>query len=247
MRSLQVAELDERRQPALPRHVQLAAVLAQLGRDEGVAEIRIEVRLVGERVDFTRLGDRDAVLGNRGSRRTASSRRATLWSFEPVVLEQRSVALRRDDAEVDAKPLGGDDRRLGIAVRDDLVHGREADQVRRQRRRVRRGSDEVEVSKRLPTAPDAASLRDAIGGRVGAELLDELAHDGSPAPSSPRSGWRSPMPSSSARRIFSSVFAPSPVSVRSRSSAAVRSSASVVIPSSFQIRAAVLGPRPGAA
>ena len=65
MEVLQVAELDERRQPAFPRHVQLAAVLAQLGRDEGVAEIRIEVRLVGERVDFTRLGDRDAVLGNR--------------------------------------------------------------------------------------------------------------------------------------------------------------------------------------
>ena len=50
----------------------------------------------------------------------------------------------------------------------------------------------------------------------------------------------------SAFRIFSSVFAPSPARPRSRSpSAAAFSSASVVTPSSFQIRAAVFGPRPG--
>ena len=53
-------------------------------------------------------------------------------------------------------------------------------------------------------------------------------------------------PPPSALRIFSSLFAPSPASERSRScSAASFSSASVVTPSSFQIRRAVFGPRPG--
>ena len=69
---------------------------------------------------------------------------------------------------------------------------------------------------------------------------------GSPLPSSPRRGSVSPWPSASAFRIFASVAAPMPESVRSCSpSAAAFSSASVVTPSSRQIRAAVFGPSPG--
>ena len=50
----------------------------------------------------------------------------------------------------------------------------------------------------------------------------------------------------SALRIFSSLFGPSPSSERSRSlSAASFSPASVVTPSSCQIRRAVFGPSPG--
>ena len=69
---------------------------------------------------------------------------------------------------------------------------------------------------------------------------------GSPSPSSRRpasgfSAWNA-----SALRIFSSLFAPRPGSARSCSdSAAAFSSASVEMPSSCQMRAAVFGPSPG--
>ena len=66
-----------------------------------------------------------------------------------------------------------------------------------------------------------------------------------PSPSSLRSEG-SCFFSARAFRIRSSVFAPSPASVRSCScSAACLSSSIVVTPSSCQIRAAVFGPRPG--
>ena len=69
---------------------------------------------------------------------------------------------------------------------------------------------------------------------------------GSPSPSRRRDSRGSFGSSASAARIFSSLFAPRPVSTRSRCcSAASFSSAIVVTPSSFQIRRAVFGPSPG--
>ena len=66
-----------------------------------------------------------------------------------------------------------------------------------------------------------------------------------PSPSSRRSEGSSFF-SASAFSTRSSVFAPRPASVRSCSfSAACFNSSTVVTPSSCQIRAAVLGPRPG--
>ncbi len=69
---------------------------------------------------------------------------------------------------------------------------------------------------------------------------------GKPSPSSfrPSSGFSAW--NASALRIFSSLFGPRPVSVRSRSvSAASFRPASVVMSSSRQMRAAVFGPSPG--
>ena len=97
---LDVAELDELRQLALARGLELAAVLAQLGRDELVAEVLVELLLVLElstSSDSTSviavLGDRETVLSRR------SSRSATLCVLRAgEVLEQVPVRLRRHDA-----------------------------------------------------------------------------------------------------------------------------------------------------
>src|SRR5439155_17354578 len=53
--ALDVTELDELRQLALARSLELTCVLPQLGRDELVAELFVYLRLVGERQLFARL------------------------------------------------------------------------------------------------------------------------------------------------------------------------------------------------
>ena len=60
--ALDVTELDELRQLALARSLELTCVLPQLGRDELVAELFVHLRLVGERQLFARLDHRDGVL-----------------------------------------------------------------------------------------------------------------------------------------------------------------------------------------
>ena len=99
------------------------------------------------------------------------------------------------------------------------------------------------VSRRRRTEP-ASETRSAAGWARSSSATASTA--GSPCPSSGRAGALGFVRSFSALRMFSSTFGPRPVSVRSRScSAAARSSATVVIPSSCQIRRAVFGPRPG--
>ena len=102
----QVAELDEHRQAPVPRRLELAAVLAQLRRDEAVAEEGVERLLVAERVHLARLDDGDAVLGDREPvpLRLLAQRDVVLLRAGEV-LEQVAVALRRDDAEVEAEAL----------------------------------------------------------------------------------------------------------------------------------------------
>ena len=80
----QVAELDEARQATVARGDELTAILTQLGRDPLVAEVPVQLLLVGRVKDVARLGVLDAVLRHDSLRRTASSRRATLCAAEPV-------------------------------------------------------------------------------------------------------------------------------------------------------------------
>ena len=80
----QVAGLDQLRQPVAARGVELAEILAELGRDPVVAEERVDLLLGRERVDGAALGLGDPVLGDREPFRTAASRIATLCAFEPV-------------------------------------------------------------------------------------------------------------------------------------------------------------------
>ena len=114
-------------------------------------------------------------------RRCASSRSATLWSFEPVKCWSRlAVVLGRHDAQVEPEALLRDDGRLRVAVRGDLEHPRQRDEVPDQRGRVGRGRDHVEVAEGLAPSADAPGARDLDRRRMGAELLDDLADDGKP-------------------------------------------------------------------
>ena len=81
----QVAELDERRQLAAARRLELARVLAQLRRDERVAEMLVQLLLVARREDLAASRPSWTPYSETESPRlTAASRSATLWSFEPV-------------------------------------------------------------------------------------------------------------------------------------------------------------------
>ena len=211
----EVARLDERRQAAVARGLELAAVLAQLGRDEGVAEEAVELLLGAEAVHLARLDHGDAVLGDgQSATLRVLAQRDVVVLRAGEVLEQAAVVLGRHDAKVEPEALLRHDGRLRVAVRRDLEHPRQLDEVREQRRRVGCGRDHVEIAERLAPAPHAPGGRDLDRRRVRAERLDDVADDrqalgraGRAAPAPGRSPWRAP------RGSRSSLFAPSPCRV----------------------------------
>ena len=80
----QIALLDERGQLAVARRLQLARGLAQLGRDELVAEPLVQLP---SEVNVCTSPDSTSLIPYSeidSPRRWASSRIATLWFFEPV-------------------------------------------------------------------------------------------------------------------------------------------------------------------
>ena len=120
---LQLLELDELGQRPLARRLQLAGVLAQLGRDELVAEELVQLLLVAVRDRLAGLGVEDAVLGDREPaplRLLAHGDVVVLRARE--VLEEVAVALGRNDAEVEAEAVSRDHGRLRAAARRHLHH-----------------------------------------------------------------------------------------------------------------------------
>ena len=184
-----VADLDEPRQLSIARRLELASVLAQLGRDEAVAEEGVERLLVPEGLHLARLDHGDAVLGNRepAALGLLSQGHVVLLRAREV-LEQIAVALGRDDAEVEAQALVRDHGCLGVTVGDDLEHPGQPDEVGRQRRRIGRCRDHVEIAERLATAARAPGLGHVDRGRVRTQCLDDLAHDGQPDPQQAAAG-----------------------------------------------------------
>ena len=132
------------------------------------------------------------------------------------VLQEVAVALRRDDAKVEAQPVVRDDGRLRRALRRDVDHPRQRAELVDQRARVGGGRDDVEVAHRLahPRAPTRRARprprRDAP------QLRDDRPQRGQRAPSSARRG---PAAAAAAARapptIFSSVPGPMPAWPRS--------------------------------
>ena len=165
---------------------QLAAVLAQLRRDVGIAEVRVHGLLVLGAEDLAGLGGRDPVLGDReapSNRVLAKSDVVLLRAGE--VLEQVAVRLGWDDAEVEAEPVVRDHRRLRVALRDDVRDPVELREVVDQRRRVGRGSDDVEVAERLTAAANRAGLGDLHGCWMLAENRDDGEHGRQSLPEEP--------------------------------------------------------------
>ncbi len=182
----QLAVAHELRELTAARGLQLAEVLAQLRRDRLVAEREVELVLVGDPRDLAGLHGGDAVLGDR---ETAAhgvlAQRDVVLLRAREVLEQVAVALRRHDAQVEAEPLVGDDRRLRLPSGHDLGHPRERREVSDKRRRVGRGGDQVEVAKRLLATADAARLGDLQRSGVLAQLRGDGEHRRQPGAQQP--------------------------------------------------------------
>ena len=118
---------------------------------------------------------------------------------------------------------------------------------RDQRRGVGGRRDQVEVAHGLAEAAGRAGDRDLHRRRVRPRPPPRPREAAAgPCRAARAAAPRALVACASAARIFSSDFAPRPSRSRSRcASAASRSSSTVVIPSSFQIRRAVFGPSPG--
>ncbi len=177
----QVAELDEPRQRSRPGRLELAAVLAQLRRDEAVPEEGVERLLVAERPHLARLDDGDPVLGDREPVPLGLLPQRHVVVFRArEVLKQIAVALRRHDAEIEAEALRVDHGRLRVAVGDDLEHPGQSHEVSRQRGGIGCGRDHVEIAEGLAAPSGTARLGDVDRRRVGPERRDRLADDREP-------------------------------------------------------------------
>ena len=172
-----VAQLDELRQLAAPRRLQLARVLAQLGRDRLVAEELVDGVLVGALEDVARLDVRDAVLRDRepAPHRVLAHRDVVVLRAREV-LEEVAERLGRDDAQVEAEAVARDDRRLRVAVRGDVDDPAQLGEVARQLGRVRRARDDVEVAERLLPPPHRPGLGDRDRRRQLAQRRDHRLH-----------------------------------------------------------------------
>src|ERR671910_19869 len=182
----QVSQLDELGQGAVPGCSQLAGALAELRRDPRVAQLLVEVLLGSRGQHLAGLDVLDPVLRDR-----EASLDGVLAEIDVValrareMLEQVSVRVGRDDAEVEDEPVVRDDRGLRLPVRLDLRDPRELREVLRQSYGVGGRGDDVEVLHGLGAAPDRSGLGDLVARRVLAQYLDDRL-DGGQALLAPR-------------------------------------------------------------
>ena len=164
------------------------------------------------------------------------------------MLEQVAEVLGRDDPQVDADAVVRDRARAGLARRAGLGDQRQRAERLRQRARVRRGRDQVDVLARVGPAPRAARDLDALG-RPAARAARRAAPPRSGAPSTAGASASGGRP----RRRRARAGCSPPPSGRSRWSVAQPlrprppffSSSSDAIPSSSKSLRARFGPRPG--
>ena len=186
-----VVELDQLRQLAFARRLQLAAALAQLGLDVVVAEALVDRLLALAELDLAALGLGDPVLGDReaaGDRFFAQLHVVGLGAGE--VLQQVAEGGRGDDPQVDRDAvvgLGADAVGAGSAGGGDQ---RVAGEVLGEGCRLVGGGDQVDVLAGLGPAPGRAGDLDPVGGRVLAQrrrqLLGDRAHLGEQQPAGAR-------------------------------------------------------------
>ena len=206
-----VAERDQLGQLAARARPQLAAVLAQLGRDVLHAEQLVDLLLGGAGVghalvvDHAVLGHVEAALHGRRAQRLVVLARAG------EVLEQVAEVLRL------ARSAGRSGSPLWVTAFTPAaawcwtspISGSAANACG-QRLGVGGGGDDVEVLAGLGPAPRAARQLDPLGRRVLAQRRDErVGHGQRLRQQQPRLA-RSSAPASSAIRTFSSAFGPKP-------------------------------------
>ena len=170
-------ELDELGQAPFAGGLELAHVLAQLGRDPGIAEPLVHRLLGPVREDLAGLRVLDAVLGDRHLLADGLLTESDVVGLRArEVLQQVPVRIGRNDAEVEPQALVRDDGRLRVPLRHDLVDPRKLREVLGQRGGIARRGDDVEVAYLLLEAADAAGLAHLVGGGMLAQDLDDSTH-----------------------------------------------------------------------
>ena len=243
-----VVELDQLRQAALARRLELAAVLAQLGRDELHAEPLVDLLLgrVGDGLAALVVGD--PVLAHvQAAPHRLGAQRLVVPAGAGEVLEQVAEGLLRHDPQVDGQAGVGD--RLGARLAGGR-HRVERVRARRRPRRARRGRSTRRRCRGPSRCPPAAGRCRPARRGCAAGWSRSAATSSSPTASafesSMRAFGRPSAPAASAASTFSSAFLPKPGTSFSRpSSAAWRRSSSELTPSSSCSSFARLGPRPG--
>ena len=174
--ALQVRAGHERRQAPLAGRVDLAAILAQLGRDPRQAHRRehlflrapAHLPLAAEQAVFVEFQA-------RALRKPPDVDVVTLVAGE--VVERRAEARSRHDPEVDGEPVREHDRRPRAPARDDVGDLVEAAE------RVDRGSgllaadQDVEVADRLASAAETAGDHGLLDAGHRLEVPDERGGD----------------------------------------------------------------------
>ena len=174
----QIRELDEVRQLVPPRELELAVVLAQLRRNDLVAEVAIDLVLVGRAEDLAALGVLDAPLRDAHAAPLGVLAHAHVVALRAgEVLEQVAVALGRHDTQVELHAVVGEHGGLGGAVAEHLGDERLLDEPGGQRRPVARGRDHVHVAHRLRAAAQRAGLVGPLAGGMRAQRLEHRARE----------------------------------------------------------------------
>ena len=155
----------------------LAAILAQLGRDEAEAEGRVDLLLGPAGQPLAGVGAEDPVLVQLQPAAHRPLAQADVVVPGPgEVLQRGPEALRREGAQVHLETGGEHDARLRVAVAEDLLHVGVGDEGLRQGPRVAE-HDEVEVSDALPAAAERAH-RLHPRGPVALEVARQARDDG---------------------------------------------------------------------
>ena len=240
---------NQLRQLARARGLQLAAVLAQLGRHEGHAQQLVDL-LLGRalRAGLAVSSSTIPYSLTCRPRLTASVRSASLWRAEPVKCWSRlpklsSGTIRRSIGQA----LVGERPRARLAGAGHVVQAGQRRERLHQRRGVARRGHDVQVLAGVGPAPRAARQLHAQRGRVLAQARRPGPRP-APAPSTAAVRVRAlpSAPSASAASTFSSALAPNPGTSLSRPcSAASRRSSSDATPSASCSRRTRLGPSPG--
>ena len=247
--ALDVGELDQLRQLAFARRLQLAAALAQLRLDVGVAEALVDLLLALAEVDLAALGLGDAVLGDReaaADRLFAQLHVVGLGAGEVLQQVAEGGRGRRSAGRPRRRCGSGPGRRWGRGCRRRRSAGwrRGASESAVGSSAVAMMSMSLQVSAQRRAEP-ATSTRLAAGCSRSAAASSSAI--GRTLESSSRPGPSPGSPSrSSEASTFSSAFGPSPLSSRicCASAASFRSSIEA-IPSSSKRRRAVFVPSPG--
>ncbi len=167
-----IVELDEIRQRAVLGRLDLAAVLAQLGRDPGHVQPMIERLLVLRREQTIAL--HDAVLVHLPAALPGTAAHGDVVLLGACeVQKRRAEALRLDEAQVHTQPARELHRDLFRAPAQDTVYGRVAGDRLGGLGAVARTDDDVEIADRLLAPAQASGQLPALDALDAVQMAPE--------------------------------------------------------------------------